>query len=486
MAQERHFILVVQESSYPQMGALYLSEALLPYGFVTHVIGSSASTEELDRLIEKVDPVAVGCSVMTAPEIVDFVRHSIHIQKNYNAEKANIPVIWGGMHSTIVWQQTVEEPYIDVVVSGEAELTLPRILMELTDRNQLPSSKLVVVETPARLDDFAPHWETVDVKKCLFPESHSVHARVEFKRQNIFYYLLTSRGCTYRCNFCWEVARTAQMKSEGGVRGDGVDLTWRAHGVHWVESQLSYLEGRLAREGGAMDGVGLWDDMIFGRGRSEHLERAKSIFQTMRDRNYGYLLEVRANQLIATGAGWNDSGARREADLYKFLKETGCMQVFVGTESGNQDTLNLIQKGTKLKDYRRLVELSREVGLPLRFSMIVGFPDESEQSVNDTLNLIEQLEEEPCISVSGPKLFTPYPGTPQYDAAVRLGMRVPQNTLGWSRLTRYADYRSIYPWLTENYSEKTLDRINGFWEKVPEEKKYKPKEENILEIVRGH
>jgi hypothetical protein len=276
------------------------------------------------------------------------------------------------------------------------------------------------------------------------------------------------------------------MKEESRTNGHQIDLTWRAHSLSWVENQLSYLEESLGRENIVLDGVGLWDDMIFGRGKSEHLERAKNIFKVMRYRNYGYLLEVRANQLIATGDRWGDRGLRREADLYKYLKETGCMQVFVGTESGNQETLNLIQKGTKLKDYLRLVEISRDVGLPLRFSMIVGFPDESEKSVNDTLDLIEKLEEEPYLSVSGPKLFTPYPGTPQYDAAVRRGMKVPEDTLGWSKLTRYADYRAIYPWLRENYSTKTLDRINGFWEKVPEEKKYQPKEETILEIVRGH
>jgi radical SAM superfamily enzyme YgiQ (UPF0313 family) len=336
------------------------------------------------------------------------------------------------------------------------------------------------------LDEFRPSWEAIDIRKCLFPESHSVHASVEFEKQKIFYYLLTSRGCTYKCNFCWEVARTAQMKEESSANGRETDLTWRAHSLSWFENQLAYLEERLDREGIAMDGVGLWDDMIFGRGKSAHLERAKGIFKVLRKRNYGYLLEARANQLIATGDRWGDAATRREADLYKFLKETGCMQVFVGTESGNQETLNLIQKGTKLKDYLRLVEISRDVGLPLRYSMIVGFPEESEKSVNDTLDFIEKLEAEPYISVSGPKLFTPYPGTPQYDAAVRRGMKVPEDTLGWSKLTRYADYRAIYPWLNENYSETTLNRINSFWEKVPEEKKYQPKEETILEIVRGH
>ena len=41
---DRHFILIVQRSSYPQMGALYLTNALLPHGIVTHVLPSDAST----------------------------------------------------------------------------------------------------------------------------------------------------------------------------------------------------------------------------------------------------------------------------------------------------------------------------------------------------------------------------------------------------------------------------------------------------------
>src|SRR6185503_9031239 len=149
--------------------------------------------------------------------------------------------------------------------SGEAGITLPRILGTLIARGELPQERPIRVDTPPFLDEYRPQWEALDLQRYVFPESHSVHAQIAFQKQNIFYYLLTSRGCTYKCNFCWEVARTAALKEEMARDGGPVDLTWRAHSVAWVDEQLTYLEKRLAASGAVMDGVGLWDDMIFGK-----------------------------------------------------------------------------------------------------------------------------------------------------------------------------------------------------------------------------
>ena len=219
-------------------------------------------------------------------------------------------------------------------------------------------------------------------------------------------------------------------------RGDGrdrnaVDLTWRAHSEAWVDEQLTYLERRLTARGAGMDGVGLWDDMIFGKEKDVHIQRAKRIFSGMRERNFGYLLEARASQLMGKSNRWNADGVTREADLYQFLKDTGCMQVFVGTESANQQTLNLIQKGTKANDYMRLVEISRDIGLPLRFSLIVGFPDEIGSVGERDAGFDRAARGEPFVSVSGPKMLHPVSG----DAAVRSrGRARPQGADRYPRL----------------------------------------------------
>ena len=483
-----NFVMIVQRSKYPQMGPLYLSNTLRGFGIKTYLIGSDATSLELDELIGSTDPIAIGCSVMTAPEIAQFIAHSLHVQEKYNKQRRlTLPVIWGGMHSTIVSKRTVAESYIDYVVSGEAEIALPKLLLGII-AGVYPERKLIQVVTPTHLDSYQPDWGGVDVTKFLFPESHSVHVNVdaENSKQNIFYYLISSRGCTYKCNFCWEVARTAALRAEQEASGTTVDLSWRSHSLAWITDQLDIVSATLATSGRTMDGVGFWDDMIFGRGNNPaHLDRAHSIFSLMRDRSFGYLLEARAGQLIRRTSCWNKATSR-EADLYHFLKETGCMQVFVGTESANQETLNMIQKGTKVTDYRRLVELSHDVGLPLRFSMIVGFPNETDTSVNQTLDFIEELEGEPFVSVSGPKLFTPYPGVPQFDAAVVRGLVVPTDTLGWAYLDRYADYRGVYPWLEENLSPATLRRIDTCFEAVSPEKNHAVDEELVRKMVRGH
>ncbi|TSA43995.1 hypothetical protein D4R49_01095 [bacterium] len=494
-----NFVLIVQTSNYPQMGSLYLSDALSLVGIKTHIIGSEKTTEELDELIKRVDPMAVGCSVMTAPEIAQFIAHSMHVQKTYNKErKLTLPVIWGGMHSTIVSKQTAEELYIDYVVSGEAEATLPKLLLGIM-AEVYPEKKLIQAVTPARLDTHKPDWSGVDVSRYLFSEEHSVHAEVdpETGKKNVFYYILSSRGCPFQCNFCWEVARTASLKDEQKAGNIKEDLTWRPHSFEWVKKQLDIISAELAKSGRTMDGVGFWDDMFFGRNnRPGDTERARAILSLVREKNFGYLLEARADQLIRDTDRWGQQG-KRVADLYHFLKETGCMQVFVGTESANQDTLNMIQKGTKVTDYRRLVTLSREVGLPLRFSMIVGFPYETDLSVNQTLDYIEELKDEPYVSVSGPKLFTPYPGVPQYDDAVRRGLVVPTTTLDWAELDRYADYRAVYPWLEQNLSKATLGRIDAFFAAVSADKNHavdveavrkiaRVDEEAVRQIVRSH
>ena len=69
-------LFVTQASAYPQMGVLYLMEALRQARLTSRAIPSDYSEAEFLEMLEKTQPAVVGMSVLTAPQVVDFERLS--------------------------------------------------------------------------------------------------------------------------------------------------------------------------------------------------------------------------------------------------------------------------------------------------------------------------------------------------------------------------------------------------------------------------
>jgi len=480
-------LFVTQESAYPQMGVLYLADSLRQSNIESEIISSAVNQEDLELVIKHFEPDVVGMSVMTAPEVADFERHSIFLKKKY----PKIPIVWGGVHPTLLADECLRSNYIDFVFVGQGEDIFPDLVADIVNGNGGFPRK-VLGYAPSMLNDFRPAWEKLDVSKFLFSETHSVRspdvritqilaqakAEVELVtgeagadavndgatkdlleqikkwdvglydlKSSIFYYFLTSRGCPYRCTFCSEPLQIMHGDADG-------KFLWNGHDLDWVKRQVDHLRSRLAMQGERLDGIGIWDDMFWSR-RGEDT-RAKEILTYLKDEGLGYLIEARADQLL-----------RDDCSLFKFLGETGCIQVFVGAESASQETLNYIRKGTKARDYTRLIDAANEIHVALRMSFIVGFPNETDESVNATLDFCEAVEKGDhgaWVNISGPKIFTPYPGTLEYDRAVEAGFQPPTNHVEWGRIHRSTEeYLEQFPWFLRNYSDDTLARLEKYF-----------------------
>ena len=137
------------------------------------------------------------------------------------------------------------------------------------------------------------------------------------------------------------------------------------------------------------------------------------------------------------------------AVLFNRLAETGCMQVFVGAEAISQNTLNLIRKGTRARAYYDMISLANKFRVALRMSFIIGFPGETDDSVNATLDFCEGVTRGdfgPWVNISGPKIFTPYPGTVEYKRALAAGFRRPTSHVEWGGIHRSTeDYLTYFP-----------------------------------------
>ncbi|MGE0384283.1 MAG: radical SAM protein [Gammaproteobacteria bacterium] len=483
-------LFITQDSAYPQMGVLYLIDALRKQGISSEFIASGASSEMLGVVLDRLKPRLVGMSVMTAPEIADFERHSLFIKANY----PGIPVVWGGVHPTLLADVCANTPYIDHVFVGQGEDVFPRFVADLADGIRKPG-RLVYGHAPRDIDAYEPAWDHDDISRYLFSERHSVRSpdvrvrdrisrsfhQIERMLQQeqiaaadlshttrltieqmkkwdvglyqtdhrLFYYLLTSRGCPYKCTFCSEPLQVMHGDQDNRFK-------WNAHGVDWVARQVGAIRRELRGRGLEMDGVGIWDDMFWVRHRKD--PRANDILNLFRNEGLRYLIEARADQLL-----------RDDAALLRLIADSGCIQVFVGAESASQETLNYMRKGTKVQDYYRLMKLAEEHQVSLRMSFIIGFPHENDASINETLDLCAAIQNGdfgPWVNVSGPKIFTPYPGTVEYTRAVQCGFHPPTTNVEWGGINRSTEeYLHHFPWLERNCSPATLKRLEGHFGK---------------------
>ena len=104
-------------------------------------------------------------------------------------------------------------------------------------------------------------------------------------------------------------------------------------------------------------------------------------------------------------------------ETLKILKESGCRQLLVGYESGNQQILNNIRKGTRLDIIRRFTADCHRLGITVHGCFILGLPGETRETIQETIRFAKEINPH-SVQVS---LSAPYPGTELYAQALAEG-----------------------------------------------------------------
>lgn len=104
--------------------------------------------------------------------------------------------------------------------------------------------------------------------------------------------------------------------------------------------------------------------------------------------------------------------------LLKKLKQAGCFTIAVGFESGSDETLKRIKKGTTVEDNLNAAEMIKEAGIPLFGFFMLGFPWETKEMIKDTKRLIHKINPD-FIELH---VAMPYYGTLLYDECEKLGV----------------------------------------------------------------
>ena len=116
--------------------------------------------------------------------------------------------------------------------------------------------------------------------------------------------------------------------------------------------------------------------------------------------------------------------------LLEKMKKSGCKRVHYGVETGDSGILKMAKPGVSLETIRRTFKLTKEAGLWANAHMILGWPDESLKTIENTYKFLLELNPD---GVNW-NFLTPYPGTKIRELAQRYSLIL---TNDWSHYTSY-------------------------------------------------
>jgi radical SAM superfamily enzyme YgiQ (UPF0313 family) len=336
--------------------------------------------------------------------------HGCEIARQVRAEAPSVPVVWGGAHASLFPQTVTRDSAADYTLLGEADESCVLLAEALSEgRQDIDSIQGLFAHTEDGIVAQGPPATIVDVTLLPSPAYHLLqlepyeNRRIPTGEVVRGVDILTSRGCPYRCAFCPNELLLGRR--------------WRKRPIDQVIAEMD-----LLLSSGRIDYVWFMDDLFIGdKDRVvtiiEYLHRT---FPTVK-----WEANVRADM-------FRDSIV--DAEFLRFLRETGCVSLRMGAESGNDDVLKILQKDITVEQTVHAVVQCHDVGIvPVLFFMM-GIPGETREALFDTLQLMSRLKRRyPSAVVCGPGLFRPYPGGALYDAALKSGLKEPEDLAGWVR-----------------------------------------------------
>lgn len=373
--------------------------------------------ERLRGLLAKA--VFFGISVMTGYQIQGAIRASSFVKNN-----SDLPVIWGGWHPSILPEETLRNRHIDVVVKGQGEATMRDLANAIKNGADLKYVEGVSYKKGAdiianRCRDFQDVNSFQPIRLDMLDMGRYISANSLGKRA-IFW--SSSQGCPYKCAFC--CTQNVYKRRWSGLRADKL---------------LKQVEALVDRYN--IDAVTFAEDNFF-----VDIKRAEDFcLGLIRNKlKISWVTDIRIDQ----ANGLSD-------DFMRLLKESGCSKLYIGAESGDQEVLDLVDKGIKLDDiYSAAAKLDRH-HIVTDFFLMVGFPNNPERDLKKTIELIRDIKSRHPDHQFTPFIYTPYPGTPLIELAVKKGFKVPDRLEGW---VNWSVFSISTPWVNKAY----LDRVSMY------------------------
>jgi len=356
------------------LGLLYVARSLqkinIDVSFL-HLAWDSAKKIEYENYL------FVGISMLTGKMITDGLKIAKLI-KTYNA---NIPVILGGVHPSLLPEQTLRNELVDIVVIGEGEKTVQDLAMCLLNQGDLSSVRGIAYKKEGRVI-INPPQELIDLNALDMDLPYELLGKVFYDPSTIPVH--TSRGCPNKCSFCYSPAFNKRK--------------YRAKSAERVVEEIEYLNKKYKIKN--FD-FGAEDEFFID------IQRACEIFQSVIKRG----LKIKWSTFCRFDT-FDRAYKKYGQDFMDLMKKSGCYYLSFGAESGSQRLLDeVIKKGIKVEQILSAVEIMKKNRIPHRVTFINCWPTEAKEDSNATFSVIDKISQNNPYIVIAIFNLCPFPGT---------------------------------------------------------------------------
>jgi len=366
------------------LNLLYISAVLKQAGYDTRVfeltryLRRSSIINPLKRilrdfseLLDYYQPDLVGFSVMT-------VGYNLTKELAYVVKNKGLKVLFGGIHPTIMPEQTINESFVDFICVGEGEISSVNLLNKYFAGEDYTHIKGVwAKDKNGKIYQNDIEGLIADLDSIPFPDRDALdphYYNAELTGANVF----TSRGCPYPCSFCQNKFLLNLYKEKGAF------IRYRS-----IENIFDELELIISKYGAKSF---YFSDEIFTLNKKRVLDFLNSY--RLRFTNMPFMCQTRVDCV--------------DKEIMEALKEAGCHQINIAIESGNEYIRNkVLNKKTSDEQIRTAFRLARKYDIKTQSFNMIGIPGETKDNIFETVSINKEVRPDRVLCT----IFMPFGGT---------------------------------------------------------------------------
>jgi anaerobic magnesium-protoporphyrin IX monomethyl ester cyclase len=375
-------VMVYNADFQPKNESINKVSYLTGIGFTNYVNNindlSGEIWKEIERTIAEYSPTVIGISAKS-----QNFKSALNVAKLVKRINKQAVVVMGGPHPSMVRTDVMNYPEIDICVIGEGEITITELLSAIETQKKLDDIQGIIFRSDGQVIENPQRELIKNLDSLCFSHEYAPEILKDYDKYPItaFGNIFAIRGCPYNCFFCgsrniW--SRKVRFRSPENVVEEIISL--QKIGLKFIH----------------------FDDDTFGVSAKYINDLCNKLMQHCPGLKWSCEIPV---QLV------------NEQNI-SLMKSAGCFSIQIGIESGNNEILSIIRKNITIKEALNACELINKQGIELITFFIVGFPQDTEDTLRDTITAMKKAK---CDSIVY-SIFTPYPGTEAFELCKRKGL----------------------------------------------------------------